>query len=194
MSGQSSTPSLFSLLISSRTQLPLTGFQIKMQSQKTVVDPLNVHIIMMNLALSEAASAFREEEVPIGAVLISESGAVLASAHNQTISLSDPTAHAEILVLRQAAKQIQNYRLLNTTLYVTVEPCMMCMGAIIHARVSRLVYGAVDSKWGAAGSLYDLSTDNRLNHVLDVIHGVCETECRGILQRFFRDRRSHPIG
>jgi tRNA(adenine34) deaminase len=165
-----------------------------MQSQKAVIDTTNVHVIMMNLALSEAASAFREEEVPIGAVLISESGAVLASAHNQTISLSDPTAHAEILALRHAAKQIQNYRLLNTTLYVTVEPCMMCMGAIIHARVSRLVYGTVDSKWGAAGSLYDLSADNRLNHLLDVIHGVCETECREILQRFFRDRRYHPIG
>lgn len=194
MSDQSSSPSLFSLLISSGIQLPLTGFQIKMQSQKAVINTTNVHVIMMNLALSEAASAFREEEVPIGAVLISESGAVLASAHNQTVSLSDPTAHAEILALRHAAKQIQNYRLLNTTLYVTVEPCMMCMGAIIHARVSRLVYGTVDSKWGAAGSLYDLSADNRLNHLLDVIHGVCETECREILQRFFRDRRYHPIG
>jgi tRNA(adenine34) deaminase len=165
-----------------------------MQFQKAVIDPTSAHSLVMKLALSEAAAAFQEEEVPVGAVLISESGLVLASTHNQTISLSDPTAHAEILALRHAAKQIQNYRLLNTTLYVTVEPCMMCMGAIIHARVSRLVYGARDSRWGAAGSLYDLSADKRLNHSLEVIPGVCEAECREILQRFFRDRRSHPIG
>ncbi len=158
------------------------------------MDPASAHGTVMKLALCQAAAAFQEEEVPVGAVLISESGTVLAATHNQTISLSDPTAHAEILALRHAAKKIQNYRLLNTTLYVTVEPCMMCMGAIIHARVSRLVYGARDSKWGAAGSLYDLSADKRLNHSLDVIAGVCETECREILQRFFRDRRSHPIG
>jgi tRNA(adenine34) deaminase len=165
-----------------------------MQFQKAAIDPASAHGIVMNLALSEASAAFQEEEVPIGAVLISESGVVLASTHNQTISLSDPTAHAEILALRHAARQIQNYRLLNTTLYVTVEPCIMCMGAIIHARISRLVYGARDSKWGAAGSLYDLSSDKHLNHSLEVISGVCETECREILQRFFRDRRSQPIG
>lgn len=148
---------------------------------------------VMYLALSEAATAYQENEVPVGAVLISESGLVLASMHNQTIALSDPTAHAEILSLRSAAKKIQNYRLLNTTLYVTVEPCIMCMGAIIHARVSRLVYGARDPKWGAAGSLFDLSDDKRLNHRLEVTAGVRESECREILQRFFRDRRSHPV-
>ena len=172
----------------------LTGVFPGMQFQNAVVDQTSAHSILMNLALSEAAVAFQEEEVPVGAVLISESGLVLASTHNQTISLSDPTAHAEILALRHAAKHIQNYRLLNTTLYVTAEPCIMCMGAIIHTRVSRLVYGAGDSKWGAAGSLYDLSVDNRLNHRLEVIPGVCEIECRDILQRFFRDRRSHPVG
>ena len=165
-----------------------------MEIHQAVIDPTSAYGIMMNRALSEAAAAFQEEEVPVGAVLVSESGLVLASTHNQTISLSDPTAHAEILALRHAAKQIQNYRLLNTTLYVTIEPCMMCMGAIIHARVSRLVYGAGDSRWGAAGSLYDLSVDKRLNHSLEVIPGICETECRAILQRFFRNRRSHPIG
>ncbi|MDO9109455.1 MAG: tRNA adenosine(34) deaminase TadA [Desulfatirhabdiaceae bacterium] len=165
-----------------------------MQIQQTITDPASAHGTVMKLALCQAAAAFQAEEVPVGAVLISESGTVLAATHNQTISLSDPTAHAEILALRHAANKIQNYRLLNTTLYVTVEPCMMCMGAIIHARVCRLVYGARDSRWGAAGSLYDLSADNRLNHSLDVIAGVCETECREILQRFFRDRRSHPIG
>lgn len=157
------------------------------------MDPASAHGTVMKQALCQAAAAFQEEEVPVGAVLISESGTVLAATHNQTISLSDPTAHAEILALRYAAKKIQNYRLLNTTLYVTVEPCMMCMGAIIHARVCRLVYGARDSRWGAAGSLYDLSVDKRLNHSLDVIGGICETECREILQRFFRDRRTRSI-
>jgi tRNA(adenine34) deaminase len=165
-----------------------------MQIQQTVMDPARLHGTMMKRALCQAAAAFQADEVPVGAVLISESGTVLAATHNQTISLSDPTAHAEILALRHAANKIQNYRLLNTTLYVTVEPCMMCMGAIIHARVRRLVFGARDSRWGAAGSLYDLSADKRLNHSLDVIAGVCETECREILQRFFRDRRNRPIG
>jgi tRNA(adenine34) deaminase len=160
-----------------------------MKFDKAVVDTLLAHDIVMDQALSEASAAFHAEEVPVGAVLLSESGMVMAATHNQTISLSDPTAHAEILTLRLAGKLIQNYRLLNTTLYVTVEPCMMCMGAIIHARVSRLVYGTRDPRWGAAGSLYDLSTDNRLNHRLEVISGVRETECRGILQRFFRERR-----
>lgn len=165
-----------------------------MNSQKTIVNPTSAYNMVMQIALSEAAAAFQEEEVPVGAVLISESGTILAATHNRTISLSDPTAHAEILALRLAAKQIQNYRLLNTTLYVTVEPCMMCMGAIIHARVGRLVYGTRDSKWGAAGSLFDLSADKRLNHSLEVIAGVCEAECREILQRFFRDRRSAIVG
>lgn len=167
---------------------------VKMQLPKADIDSTSIHISVMQQALFEAAAAFQAEEVPVGAVLISESGLVLASTHNLTIACSDPTAHAEILALRQAAKQIQNYRLLNTTLYVTVEPCMMCMGAIIHARVSRLVYGTWDSRWGAAGSLFDLSTDKRLNHNLEVISGVCEAECREILQRFFRDRRSHRAG
>jgi len=165
-----------------------------MNSQKTIVNPTSAYNMVMQIALSEAAAAFQEEEVPVGAVLISESGTILAATHNRTISLSDPTAHAEILALRLAAKQIQNYRLLNTTLYVTVEPCMMCMGAIIHARVGRLVYGTRDSKWGAAGSLFDLSADKRLNHSLEVVAGVCEAECREILQRFFRDRRSAIVG
>jgi tRNA(adenine34) deaminase len=161
-----------------------------MQFHKTVVRAVITDGDRMRLALSEAAAAYQEDEVPVGAVLISESGVVLAAAHNQTISFSDPTAHAEILALRHAAGQIRNYRLLNTTLYVTVEPCIMCMGAIIHARVGRLVYGAMDAKWGAAGSLYDFSTDNRLNHRLEITSGVCETECREILQRFFREKRA----
>jgi tRNA(adenine34) deaminase len=165
-----------------------------MKFDKTVVDTLIAHDTVMDQALSEASTAYHAEEVPVGAVLLSDLGMILASTHNQTISLSDPTAHAEILAVRQAGKLIQNYRLLNTTLYVTVEPCMMCMGAIIHARVSRLVFGTKDPRWGAAGSLYNLSTDNRLNHRIEVISGVRESKCRYILQRFFRKRRYSSIG
>ncbi len=160
-----------------------------MKINKAVHDSSYDHDKVMDLAISEAFTAFQTEEVPVGAVLISEHGVILAAKHNQTVSLSDPTAHAEILVLRHAGKMIRNYRLLNTTLYVTIEPCMMCMGAIIHARVGRLVFGVRDPRWGAAGSLYDFSADIRLNHRLEVISGIRETECREIMQRFFRERR-----
>jgi tRNA(adenine34) deaminase len=147
------------------------------------------HIEHMNLALSEAKFAAEKAEVPIGAVLVSQDGVILAQSHNQPISLNDPTAHAEMLTLRKAAQKAQNYRLLNTILYVTIEPCIMCMGALVHARVSRLVYGARDSKWGGAGSLYDLAGDNRLNHRMEIIAGVCEDECRALIQDFFRSKR-----
>ncbi|RPJ80253.1 MAG: tRNA-specific adenosine deaminase, partial [Deltaproteobacteria bacterium] len=103
--------------------------------------------------------------------------------------MNDPTAHAEILVLRQTGHYVQNYRLLNTTLYVTIEPCVMCMGAIIHARVERVVFGAHDPKWGGAGSLYNLADRNYLNHSVKVISGVCEKECREMIQSFFREKR-----
>ena len=147
------------------------------------------HIELMKLALSEAKIAAEKAEVPIGAVLVSHTGDILAASHNQPISLNDPTAHAEILALRKAAHKAQNYRLLNTILYVTIEPCVMCMGALVHARVSRLVYGAKDPKWGGAGSLYDLAGDNRLNHRMEIIGGVCEDECRAMMQEFFRSKR-----
>jgi tRNA(adenine34) deaminase len=144
----------------------------------------------MEAALTEARRAWAIQEVPVGSVLVSPSGEVLAAAHNRTISDHDPSAHAEILALRDAARKLQNYRLLNTTLYVTIEPCIMCMGAIVHARVARLVYGAADPKWGAAGSLYDLAADPRLNHQVEIVSGVCETECRRLIQDFFRSRRN----
>ncbi len=147
------------------------------------------HTDIMKLALSEAEKAGKKAEVPIGAVLLSEAGDILAATHNQTITLADPTAHAEILALREAAQKVQNYRLLNTILYVTIEPCIMCMGAILHARVSAVVFGAYDPKWGAAGSLYDFSSDTRLNHRLEIIPGICEDACRGLIQDFFRARR-----
>ncbi len=147
------------------------------------------HNEYMKLALSEAKKAGEKAEVPIGAVLVSQAGDILAASHNQTISFNDPTAHAEILVLRKAAHQTQNYRLLNTILYVTIEPCVMCMGALVQARISRIVYGAKEPKWGAAGSLYNLADDIRLNHQVEVIAGICEDDCRALMQNFFRSKR-----
>jgi len=147
------------------------------------------HIDYMTAALTEARLAAMQDEVPVGAVLVSDAGAILAAAHNLTIQSCDPSAHAEILALREASLKLKNYRLLNTTLYVTVEPCVMCMGALIHARVARLVFGASDPKWGAAGSLYNLGTDHRLNHQLVIVSGVLEEECRTLMQEFFKSKR-----
>ena len=147
------------------------------------------HEKYMKIALEEAKKAGQMGEVPIGAILVSDNSDILSSAHNRTIARADPTAHAEILALRDAAQKINNYRLLNTTLYVTVEPCIMCMGAIVHARVANVVFGASDPKWGAAGSLYDFSEDERLNHRVTVTRGVCEQECRSLMQDFFRAKR-----
>ena len=150
---------------------------------------MDPHSDYMRLALQEAKKAGQFDEVPVGAVLVSEAGEVLAAARNRTIELCEPTAHAEVIALREAAGKTRNYRLLNTTLYVTIEPCPMCMGALIHARVARLVFGAMDPKWGAAGSLYNLAQDRRLNHQIEVIAGVCAPECRGLVQEFFRRKR-----
>jgi tRNA(adenine34) deaminase len=147
------------------------------------------HIKFMKLALAEAKKAFLINEVPVGAVLVAENGEILSMSHNRTISQGDPTAHAEILALREGAKKIKNYRLSNTVLYVTIEPCIMCMGAIIHARLDAVVFGARDPKWGAAGSLYSFADDKRLNHRLEIIAGVYESQCVGLMQRFFRAKR-----
>ena len=150
---------------------------------------LDNHTKFMNLALLEAKKAGQIDEVPVGALLVSENGKILAAAHNQTITRNDPTAHAEILVLREAAGKCKNYRLLNTVLYVTVEPCIMCMGALVHARVARMVFGIPDLKWGGAGSLYNLADGSRLNHQIDILKGVCEDDCRNLMQDFFRAKR-----
>lgn len=147
------------------------------------------HADYMEIAIQEAGKAEKKGEVPVGAVLVNGDKEILSASHNQPISLSDPTAHAEILVLREAAARIQNYRLLSTVLYVTVEPCVMCMGAIIHARVSTLVFGTKDFKWGAAGSLYNFAQDDRLNHHPQVIGGICQDTCRQLMQNFFKNKR-----
>jgi tRNA(adenine34) deaminase len=148
------------------------------------------HTIFMKMALSEAQKAEKKGEVPIGALLVSDQMNILAAAHNQPISLNDPTAHAEILALRKAAHKLENYRLLKTILYVTIEPCIMCMGAIINARVATVVFGAHDPKWGAAGSLYYFADDPRLNHKPEIIPGVCRDECKTLIQNFFRSKRN----
>lgn len=143
----------------------------------------------MKQALSEAEKGSSMGEVPVGAVLASPEGQIVAKAYNQPITLGDPTAHAEILAIRKAGLFFRNYRLNNITLVVTLEPCLMCMGAAINARIARLVFGTVDPKAGAAVSLYNLAEDKRLNHRIEVVSGIMEEECRSLIQDFFRVRR-----
>jgi tRNA(adenine34) deaminase len=143
----------------------------------------------LGLALEAAREGLAAGEVPVGAVLVDEAGEILARAFNQPIGLSDPTAHAEILALRAGARLRGNYRLPGVSLYVTMEPCLMCLGAMLHGRVRRLVYGAPDPKGGACVSLYRLPEDARLNHRLEVTGGVREHECRELVQEFFKARR-----
>ncbi len=138
----------------------------------------------MTLALQEAQKAGTNGEIPVGAILIQE-GEIIAQDHNRPISLTDPTGHAEILVLREGARQLGNYRLIGCTLYVTLEPCAMCAGAIGQARISRLVFGAPDPKAGAVVSLYQLLSDKRLNHQVEIVAGVLAKECAEILRLFF---------
>ncbi len=142
----------------------------------------------MGVALREAGKAADRGEVPIGAVVVVD-GVVLARGHNLRETRDDPTAHAELVAIRKAAKKIGGWRLVGATLYVTLEPCIMCMGAILLARVARVVYGCRDPKGGAAGSLYDLSADRRLNHRVELAAGVREAECSAILSGFFAELR-----
>ncbi len=139
--------------------------------------------------MKEAKKGWLGGEVPVGALVIGRSNKVLARDHNRCISRNDPTAHAEILVIRQAAKLVENYRLNGLTMVVTIEPCPMCMGAIINARLHMLVFGAFDPKIGAAGSIYNFSDDERLNHRIKVIPCIMEQECRDLMQDFFQERR-----
>jgi tRNA(adenine34) deaminase len=142
----------------------------------------------MEQALQEARASAEAGEVPIGAVLVAE-GKIVARSGNRTIRDCDPTAHAEMAVLREAARSLGNYRLAGSTLYVTVEPCSMCAGAIIQARVPRVVYGCDDPKGGAVRSCFEILTSPRLNHQVEVISGVMAGECAAILQSFFAARR-----
>jgi len=138
----------------------------------------------MSEALKEARKAKKRGEVPVGAVVVHE-GEVIARGYNRKESASDPTAHAEVVAITRAAKKLKRWRLAGTTLYVTLEPCLMCMGAIVQARIPRLVFASLDPKAGACGSLYDISNDRRLNHRVHVTRGVAEEESREILKEFF---------
>lgn len=144
---------------------------------------------MMRYALSLADKAEALGEIPVGAVLVDENGIIIAEGWNLSITNYDPTAHAEIIALRQAGQKLHNYRLLNTTLYVTLEPCTMCAGAILHSRVKRLVFGAFDLKTGAVGSRFHFFDDYKMNHFLEITGGVLKEECGLKLSAFFQKRR-----
>ena len=144
----------------------------------------------MQLALGQAAQAQQLGEVPVGAVLVDARGELLSTGFNRTIIDHDPTAHAEIVALRAGAKQVQNYRLPGASLYVTLEPCAMCLGAMLHARLARVVFGALDPKTGVCGSVLNLALEKQLNHHTQVEGGVLAQECGETLRQFFKERRS----
>ncbi|MBP6299209.1 MAG: tRNA adenosine(34) deaminase TadA [Arenimonas sp.] len=146
-------------------------------------------IEFMRMAMRQAVAAEAIDEVPVGAVLVSSDGIILAESHNQTISDSDPCAHAEILALRAAGQKLGNYRLLDTTLYVTLEPCAMCAMALVHARVKRLIFATKDSKTGACGSVFDLLGDSRHNHQVQVQGGLLAVEASAMLSAYFKAKR-----
>jgi tRNA(adenine34) deaminase len=145
----------------------------------------------MREALKAATEAGKLDEVPVGACLIDKAGSLLAVAGNRTITDCDPTAHAEILALREAAKKIGNYRLTETVLYTTIEPCAMCAGALVNARIGRLVYGAADERFGGVETIFNICDNSSLNHRIEIQTGVLADECRDLMQKFFRQRRKN---
>lgn len=140
-------------------------------------------------AIGMAREAEKQGEVPVGAVIVDADGKILAAAGNRTIKDLDPTGHAEILALRIAATRIGNYRLIGTTVYTTIEPCAMCAGALVNARVARLVFGALDERFGAVRTIFQICDNEKLNHRLEIRGGVLEENCRRLMQDFFKDRR-----
>lgn len=145
--------------------------------------------LWMRHALSLASKAAQAGEIPVGAVLVKDQQ-IVGEGWNQSITLNDPSAHAEMLAIRQAGINVKNYRLIDTTLYVTLEPCTMCAGLLVHSRIKRLVFGAYDAKTGAAGSIMDVLNDTRLNHQVEVVGGVLGEECGETISAFFRQRRA----
>lgn len=143
----------------------------------------------MREALKEASKGFKADEVPVGAVIVSAEGAIVGRGHNRPIVDSDPTAHAEIVALRKAASGIGNYRLNGCSIYVTVEPCAMCAGALVWSRISEIVYGAKDAKAGACGSTVNIASNSKFNHRIKVTGGILERECAAILRGFFKAKR-----
>ncbi|CAE15694.1 MULTISPECIES: tRNA adenosine(34) deaminase TadA [Photorhabdus] len=142
----------------------------------------------MQQAIERAIKAWEQGEIPVGAILVADNK-IISEGWNQSIIAHDPTAHAEIIVLRKGGERLRNYRLINTTLYVTLEPCTMCAGAMIHSRIQRLVYGASDMKTGAVGSLVDILRHPGMNHQIDITSGVLAEECSTMLSAFFKQRR-----
>ena len=142
----------------------------------------------MREAFTLALQAGANQEVPVGAVIVHQ-GKIIGKGYNQPIHANDPSAHAEVIAIRDAAQSLQNYRLLDTTLYVTLEPCVMCVGAILHARIKRLVFGACDPRTGAAGTVFNLMADPRHNHNVELTAGVLEQDCSRLLKEFFKVRR-----
>lgn len=142
----------------------------------------------MSAALKEAEKAFESDEVPVGAVIVHE-GRVIGRAHNQIKLLKDPTAHAEMIAITQAASYLGSERLINATMYATIEPCSMCAGALVLARVKRLVFGAADPKTGACGSVLNITDNRKLNHRIKIEKGVLENECAGLMREFFKKKR-----
>lgn len=153
-------------------------------------NPLQPHDAWMRRALDQARLAFECGEVPVGAVVVKDD-VVVGEAHNQREALHDPTAHAEMIAITQAAESLGSWRLLDCTLYVTLEPCPMCAGAVVQARIPRVIYGATDPKAGACHTLYQITSDERLNHTALSIGGVLQMECGRILQEFFAEQRAH---
>jgi len=150
---------------------------------------MDEHERFMAVALDEARAAAERDEVPVGAVVV-HSGRIIGRGHNQRETLADPTAHAEMLAITAAAAALGDWRLLDCTLYVTLEPCPMCAGAIVLARLARVVFGTDDPKFGACGSLYTIPTDSRTNHQVELLSGVCADKCARLLQDFFRRQRA----
>lgn len=160
-------------------------------SDLPLTDPRHpFHAVHMGMALEEARAAVAEDEVPIGAVIVSMKSGVLARAHNQREQLRDPTAHAEMIAITQAARSMPSWRLEECVLYVTLEPCPMCAGAIVQARVPMVVYGCADPKAGACHTLYNITNDSRLNHRCAVISGVLAEDCARILSDYFMTKRT----
>lgn len=147
------------------------------------------HEFYLKECLKEARQALEESEVPVGAVMVLN-GRIIARAHNQKERLKDPTAHAEMIAITQAATAVDNWRLDGVDTYVTIEPCIMCAGALVQARVKRIIYGAPDPKAGGCGSVLNVVKDSRLNHQIEVIPGVLTADCQAILQKFFQSKRS----
>lgn len=146
----------------------------------------------MATALEAARAAGEKGEVPVGACVVNTAGNVLSIGFNAPITLSDPTAHAEIIALRRAAREVGNYRLTGCSLYTTIEPCVMCAGAIVNARISRLVFGAYDERFGAVRSRFGLCDDSSLNHIVEILGGVLEEECSALISGFFEGLRKDP--